>query len=228
MPRLQCTGKVSQNRCRCPCRCECRRISRSCWWLPRKFPARTRAARYLSGTYDVKTLTPLERPEEYGTKLTLSDDEAEGLARRAAEARARRNAASDPARGAPPRGGDGSTGSAGNVGGYNSFWLDRGTGAFKIDGKWRTSIITFPEDGRRPALTQEAQRRADARARRDRPNTGTAWWLEQGLDPGPYDDPDSGRSRSAACWDSARPAVRPCCPSPATTSSGSCRRRTTS
>ncbi len=104
--------------------------------------------------------------------------------------RRRRNATSDPNLGAPPQGGDGSPGSAGNVGGYNAFWLDRSSGAFKMDGKWRTSIITEPKNGRRPPMTQAAQERADARANRDHPNTGTAWWLEKGLDPGPYDDPE--------------------------------------
>ena len=33
---------------------------------------------------------------------------------------------SDPNRDAPPQGGDGSTGAAGNVGGYNNFWIDAG------------------------------------------------------------------------------------------------------
>ena len=145
----------------------------------------------LSGTYDMKTLTPLERPEEYGDKLTLTEEEALEIARKASATLARRNASSDPNRGAPPQGGDGSSGSADNVGGYNAFWLDRGSGAFKIDGKWRTSIITEPSNGRRPSMTQAAQQRADARVKRSsHPNTGTAWWLEEGLDPGPYDDPE--------------------------------------
>ena len=145
----------------------------------------------LSGTYDMKTLTPLERPEEYGEKLTFTEQEAQEIARSAAERLARRNAASDPNRGAPPQGGDGSSGAAGNVGGYNAFWLDRGSGAFKIDGKWRTSIITEPSNGRRPPMTQAAQERADAREwRSSHPNTGTAWWLEERLEPGPYDDPE--------------------------------------
>ena len=144
----------------------------------------------LSGTYDIKTLTPLERPERLGEQLTLSDAEAADIARSAAETQARRNAASNPDRAAPPQGGDGSPGSAGNVGGYNSFWLDRGSGAFRIDGQWRTSIITDPKNGRRPPMTPEARRRAEARARWDQPNTGKAWWIEQGLDPGPYDAPE--------------------------------------
>ncbi len=144
----------------------------------------------LSGTYDIKTLTPLERLQDHGDKLTLTDKEAAEIARQAAESLARRNAASDPNREAPPRGGDGSAGAAGNVGGYNSFWIDRGTGAFKIDGRWRTSIITDPKNGRRPPMTQAAQERAEARAKRAHSNTGTAWWIDEGLDPGPYDDPE--------------------------------------
>ncbi len=153
----------------------------------------------LSGVYDVATLTPLERPRAYGDKLTLTDEEAEAVARKETELAEQADAASDPNRSAPEIGGAGFAGdlevpeldaAAGNVGGYNWFWIDRGSGAFKIDGKWRTSIITDPPNGRRPPLTEQGKRRAMARARIYRPNTGQAWWLEAGLDPGPYDDPE--------------------------------------
>ena len=77
----------------------------------------------LSGTYDIKTLTPLERPEGQDGKLTITDEEAASFSNQAAEALAQLNAASDPDRAAPPKGGDGSPGSKGNVGGYNAFWL---------------------------------------------------------------------------------------------------------
>jgi len=69
----------------------------------------------LSGTYDIATLTPLQRPAKFGDKLTLTDEEAQEIARKEAEYMARRNAATDPNRGAPPEGGDGSAGAAGNV-----------------------------------------------------------------------------------------------------------------
>ena len=144
----------------------------------------------LSGTYDIATLTPLQRPAKLGDKLTLTDEEAQEIARKEAEYMARRNAATDPNREAPPQGGDGSAGAAGNVGGYNSFWIDRGSGAFKIDGKWRTSIITDPKNGRQPEMTPEAKARTAARRKRSRPNTGEAWWIKEGVDPGPYDDPE--------------------------------------
>ena len=144
----------------------------------------------LSGTYDTATLTPLERPEEYGDRLTLTDAEAAAIVQRELARRAERNAPSNPERGAPPQGGDGSLRSAGNVGGYNSFWLDRGSGGFKLDGAWRTSIITSPKNGRKPGMTAAAKRKAAERAALSRTNTGVAWWLEEGLEQGPYDDPE--------------------------------------
>ena len=145
----------------------------------------------LSGTYDVASLTPLQRPVELGDRFELTEEEAAELAVREQARRAARNRNSDPDRDAPPVGGDGSAGASGNVGGYNSFWIDRGSGGFQIDGQWRTSIIVDPDNGRRPALTPEGQRRARVRAERRRPNTGRAWWLETDLNaPGPYDDPE--------------------------------------
>ena len=52
-------------------------------------------------------------------------------------------------RGAPPIGGDGSSGAAGNVGGYNNFWIE-GRRRFIINGEQRTSIIVDPANGRVP------------------------------------------------------------------------------
>ena len=151
----------------------------------------------LSGTYDVSTLTPLNRPEEFGEKVFLTDDEAAGIAARELARNIERQQDSDPDRSAPPQGGDGSSGASGNVGGYNTFWIDRGTGAFQIDGQWRTSILIDPPNGRMPPVTDE--RRAAFRARfsageasirrEGGANDGTAYWLNAGLDaPGPYDN----------------------------------------
>ena len=153
-------------------------------------PRTSRGRPDLSGTYDVSTLTPLQRPEKLGDKLMLTDEEAAAIARNEAERLAGRNAASNPNREPPPSGGDGSTGGKGNVGGYDAFWKERGTGAIKVDDKWRTSIITYPADGRRPPLIPEAEKRAAARAEMSRPNTGEAWWVKEGLATGPYDDPE--------------------------------------
>ena len=149
----------------------------------------------LSGTYDVSTLTPMQRPAALGEKMVLSAEEAAEVAARAQLRDQRRLEPSDPNRGAPPQGGDGSRGASGNVGGYNGFWIDNGDSAFQVDGQWRTSILIDPPDGRFPPQTEarlEAQRAArEARAGQVRrsQNDGTAYWLEAGLDaPGPYDN----------------------------------------
>ncbi len=154
----------------------------------------------LSGTYDTATLTPLQRPEEFGDRLELTEEEAASVGQggQAAVGLAafniplERNEETGPPTEAPPVGGDGSTSAAGAVGGYNSFWFDAGNDAFQIDGQWRTSIITDPPNGRYPPVTQETQEDRAGSAAFFRPNTGTAWWLvENGLDaPGPYDDPE--------------------------------------
>ena len=131
----------------------------------------------LSGMYDIATLTPLTRPTSLGERLSLTDAEAKALAKANAERMAKTNQSSDPNRTAPPVGGDGSEGAAGNVGGYNSLWVDSGTGAFKIDGKWRTSIITDPPKGQMPPMIPEARKRAMERGRMNRPKRGDAWWI---------------------------------------------------
>lgn len=153
----------------------------------------------LSGTYDVSTLTPMQRPTDLAGKQFLTDEEAAEIAAQELQRNIERQRDSAPDRGAPPQGGDGSAGAAGNVGGYNSFWIDRGTGAFQIDGQWRTSILIDPSDGRFPPAS-EAQNAARAARRaalgagetpivRRFQNDGTAYWLEAGLDArGPYDN----------------------------------------
>jgi len=144
----------------------------------------------LSGVYDIATLTPLVRPVALGERLTLTDAEAIDVAKRAAAFKAATSKSSDPNRKAPPAGGDGSEGASGNVGGYNTVWIDNGSGSFKIDGKWRTSLITDPANGQMPALTAEGKKRAAARAVYARPNRGDAFWIKEGISPGPYDDPE--------------------------------------
>ena len=62
------------------------------------------AAVDLSGTYDVATLTPLERPKAYGKNLYLSVEDAEKMRAADAAAKADRNEASNPDRDAPPSG----------------------------------------------------------------------------------------------------------------------------
>jgi hypothetical protein len=119
----------------------------------------------LQGTYDLGTLTPLERAA--GTPLVLTNEQAKKLEQQVAARNDKLAAPVDANRSAPPTGGDGSPGPYGNVGGYNNFWLDPGSQYTAIDGQKRASLLIDPPDGRVPPLTEAArQRRAsDAYAR---------------------------------------------------------------
>jgi len=79
----------------------------------------------LQGMYDLATLTPVERPA--GTPLMLTDEQAAKLEKEVATRKSSQDAPINADRSAPPVGGDGSAGAAGNVGGYNSFWIDSGS-----------------------------------------------------------------------------------------------------
>ena len=105
----------------------------------------------LQGVWNAATLTPLERPDNVGGRLTLTPAEAADIGRAERQRVELRARPSNPDRNAPPVGG--------NVGGYNNFWIDRGSGAFTIDGQFRTSIIVEPPDGKIPPMLQSAVRR---------------------------------------------------------------------
>src|SRR5262245_26447009 len=143
----------------------------------------------LSGMYDLAMLTPLERPA--GLPAVLSDPEAEKLEKNVAavENRARQDIRGD--RKAPPQGGDGSVGPAGNVGGYNTFWLDRGTHYSTVDGQKRSSIVLDPPDGRVPPTNRKARQRRSRRSALARLPAGPTGATDPGLEPpGSYDDPE--------------------------------------
>ncbi len=144
----------------------------------------------ISGTYDVGTLTPLERPEAFGDNLFMSEKGAADIAANIAKMRANDLASADPNRSAPEKGG--------NVGGYNLFWLDFGSDANVVDGKFRTSIITHPINGRLPPMTDYGAERLQGFLNAWRihwrtpdpsvgKNDGTAWWLAHADGVGPYD-----------------------------------------
>jgi len=102
----------------------------------------------LQGIWDFRTITPLERPEDQDQTF-LTEEEVANLEQEAVdrdvllwEADARRTEA------------------GGNVGGYNNFWMDRGTNPVETR---RTSLIVDPPNGRFPQLSPVGQTRADAR-----------------------------------------------------------------
>ncbi|HET6958184.1 MAG TPA: hypothetical protein VFI56_16425 [Vicinamibacterales bacterium] len=105
----------------------------------------------LQGTWDFAQLTPFERPSAFAGKSSISDEEAEEFAQQRIESGNKDN-----------RGG----GAAADVErAYNDFWWDFGKRIAK-----QTSLVVDPPDGRVPALTQEAQKRAaDRRGKYDNP-----------------------------------------------------------
>jgi hypothetical protein len=101
----------------------------------------------LQGIWTNGTITPLERPRELAEKAFFTPDEAAQYEKQVRERNHgdRRDVNPD----------------ADLAVGYNDFWWDRGT---KVVSTLRTSIIVDPPDGRIPALTPEAQKKAAARA----------------------------------------------------------------
>jgi len=130
----------------------------------------------LQGTYDLATMTPLERWP--GDPPFLTKERAEALQRAEAERRAKSAGGDEPLppdRPPPPVGGDTSEPKSffelaekrggGAVGGYNRFWLNQGSVYTEIGGQIRTSIVVDPPDGQLPPYTEAARKRiAAARA----------------------------------------------------------------
>ena len=142
----------------------------------------------LQGTYDLATLTPMERAR--GAKATLTKEEAAKLEAAARERKVKEDAPIAADRKAPPQGGDGSPGPYGNVGGYNYGWLDPGSAYTVVDGQIRTSLVVDPADGRVPAFTTEAQHRIATQRPRSTSDAGES--NDPGLEKvaGAYDDPE--------------------------------------
>ena len=101
----------------------------------------------ISGVWNFSTLTPLDRPPRFAAKQFLTAAEAADFEAQLLEA------------------GDQPLGSGPAI---DRLWLERGRLAM-LDGRYLTSLVSTPSDGRIPAATPEAQarlaRRAEANAR---------------------------------------------------------------
>jgi len=159
----------------------------------------------LQGTYDLATMTPLER--QRGLPPSLTREQAEALQKAELARRDEDNKPSDPNRAAPPVGGDTSAAHSffealekaggGAVGGYNRFWLNQGASFTVVDRQIRTSIVVDPSDGDVPPYNAAALKRiAAARAT----PTSTAAERQDGVaePPGAYDNPEQ-RPLSERC-----------------------------
>ena len=116
----------------------------------------------LQGLWTNKTITPLERPRDLGTKEFYTAEEASERERQAVIR------ATDEARGTDAK--------SDVAGAYNDFWWDRGTKDVKTH---RTSLIISPANGRipwRPEVMQHNAERAKIRdAMLDSPNPISTW-----------------------------------------------------
>jgi hypothetical protein len=127
----------------------------------------------LQGTYDLATMTPLERLP--GNPAFLTKEKAVALQRAEAQRRSKDDEPLAADRPPPPVGGDTSApksflealekAGGGAVGGYNRFWLNQGSAYTEVGGEIRTSIVVDPPDGRLPPYNDAARKRiAAARA----------------------------------------------------------------
>ncbi len=97
----------------------------------------------LQGVWNFTMNTPLERPEEFGERVELTEEEVAQRAQADAQLRFAQDNRT-PALEAVPRNGE--------VGGYNRFWTDLRRVSLQ------TSLVVDPPDGRIPPLTSVAER----------------------------------------------------------------------
>jgi hypothetical protein len=123
----------------------------------------------LQGTWDFRTVTPMERPAEFANKPFLTEQEAAEYEKRITESRnadANRDESKKTSRGQV----NGAEVTADVALAYNDFWWDRGT---RVIGSRRTSLVIDPPDGRIPPMTAEARARVEKLdAARERPAEG--------------------------------------------------------
>ena len=114
----------------------------------------------LQGNWTNGTITPIERPT--GQERALTPEQMARLEKIRADTIERAAKPSDPDRVAPPKGGDGSVGAAGGVGGYNYLWIDAGDRVAVVNTELRSSLVIDPPNGKIPALTPDGRARIGA------------------------------------------------------------------
>ncbi len=130
----------------------------------------------LNGTWDFRTITPLERPATRANQEFLTEEEAANLEREVIDRNAdlaARAAVRTEVTTSVDRGEEGAPGF------YNNFWLDRGTNTV---GTRRTSLVVDPPNGRIPELSADAQSVATERRAYRREHPADSW-----VDRTPYD-----------------------------------------
>jgi hypothetical protein len=90
----------------------------------------------LQGLWTSATITRLNRPAQFDD-LVLTPEQAAASENAMGEQMAAIDNPPDPSEG-------------GDVGGYNSFWMDPGTRALRVGDEIRSSILVYPENGQLP------------------------------------------------------------------------------
>ena len=119
----------------------------------------------LQGVWTNATITPLERPDRFGDRLVITEEEARELEGAEAAYNAEADAPSDLSKPAPATCRSGS----GPTCGYNNFWIDRGSQVATVNGERRSSLIVDPPNGKAP-LRPERRQYMTERANRMRQN----------------------------------------------------------
>ncbi len=121
----------------------------------------------LQGTFSNRTITPFERPANVGGREFFTPEEVVAMEKRASEQSGDE---------------DRTKGTRADVErAYNDFWWDRGTKVTTL----RTSMVVDPPDGRVPAQTEEARKRAADESTRPAfrgagaSGRGTDTWLDR-------------------------------------------------
>jgi len=107
----------------------------------------------LQGVYNIATVTMLERGEQFGDQLVITEEEAERIGQTGDSYLTNLI--------------DGVGGAEGAIGGYNTFWMDPGERMATINGEIRTSIIVEPANGRLPWAEGALQKIFGGRAQID-------------------------------------------------------------
>ena len=115
----------------------------------------------LQGVWTNSSQTPLVRPEEFGAKGFLTQEEAQDVEQGWRDRYDLLAQPINPERG-PPTDGNADFG-------YNSFWWDPRDDAIELNGEFRTSIIIDPPDGQIPFVEGGAPGHDLRTAWRDRP-----------------------------------------------------------
>jgi len=119
------------------------------WEIPRTPDGRPD----LQGNWTNQSMTPISRRGDQ--PLVYTPEQVAQIEQGYVDRTVRGSQPSDPDRPAPPTGQ--------GVGTYNNVYFETGNRVAVINGEPRTSLITFPSNGRIPELTPEGQRRRQER-----------------------------------------------------------------